>query len=130
MGDVLFPVRNLFYLGAYQSAINEAQDLTSLSELDAVTRDVFVYRSYVALGSSQVLSAHYISTHQHSRLRGPLNVVLQLVISEIPDDSAQALQAVKLYAEYKAGDKSKACPALHVSYSVDIVQRPSCPGIV
>lgn len=54
MGDILFPVRNLFYLGAYQSAINEAQDLTSLSDLDSITRDVFVYRSYIALGSSQV----------------------------------------------------------------------------
>lgn len=54
MGDVLFPVRNLFYLGAYQSAINEAQDLTSLSELDSIARDTFVYRSYIALGSSQV----------------------------------------------------------------------------
>lgn len=54
MGDVLFPVRNLFYLGAYQSAINEAQDITSLSELDSIARDVFVHRAYIALGSAQV----------------------------------------------------------------------------
>lgn len=54
MSDILFPVRNLFYLGAYQGAINEAQDLDSLSELDSVERDVFVYRSYIALGSAQV----------------------------------------------------------------------------
>lgn len=54
MSDTLFPVRNLFHLGAYQSAINEAQDLDSLPEMDSVDRDVFVYRSYIALGSSQV----------------------------------------------------------------------------
>jgi Coatomer epsilon subunit len=54
MADVLFPVRNLFYLGSYQGAISEAQDVYTLSELDSVERDVFVYRSYIALGSSQV----------------------------------------------------------------------------
>lgn len=32
---------------------------------------------------------------------------LQLVISEIPDSSAQSLLAVKLFAQYKSGQKSK-----------------------
>jgi hypothetical protein len=54
MSDVLFPVRNLFYLGSYQGAINEAQDVEDLSELDSIERDVFLYRSYLALGSAQV----------------------------------------------------------------------------
>ena len=54
MGDVLFSVRNLFYLGSYQGAINEAQDIEGLSDTESVERDVFVYRSYIALGSAQV----------------------------------------------------------------------------
>lgn len=54
MADALFPVQNLFYLGAYQRAINEAQDLVGLSEVDSTTRDVLVYRSYIALGSAEV----------------------------------------------------------------------------
>lgn len=54
--DVLFPVHNAFYLGAYQNAINEGGDLLGLSEKDAVDRDCFVYRSYIALGSHQVIS--------------------------------------------------------------------------
>jgi hypothetical protein len=54
MADVLFPVRNLFYLGSYQGAINEAQNIDTLSGLDSIERDVFVYRSYIALGSAQV----------------------------------------------------------------------------
>lgn len=52
--DVLFPVNNAFYLGAYQNAINEGADLLGLSDKDALERDCFVYRSYIALGSYQV----------------------------------------------------------------------------
>lgn len=51
--DHLFNLRNNFYLGAYQAAINNS-DLTNLSPDDAVERDCLVYRSYIALGSYQV----------------------------------------------------------------------------
>ena len=54
MGDLLFAVRNSFYLGAYNNVINEAADLDHLSDADAVERDCFVYRSYIALGSHEV----------------------------------------------------------------------------
>lgn len=47
-------MHNAFYLGAYQNAINEGADLVGLSEKDALERDCFVYRSYIALGSYQV----------------------------------------------------------------------------
>ena len=63
MADVLFPVQNLFYLGAYQRAINEAQDLAGLSEVDSTTRDVMVYRAYIALGSAEVRSNHLRKPH-------------------------------------------------------------------
>lgn len=55
--DLLFTVRNSFYLGAYQSAIAEASDLEGLSELERVERDSYVYRSYIELGSYEVLGA-------------------------------------------------------------------------
>ena len=56
--DVLFPVRNSFYLGAYQAAIAEASDLEDLSDADKVERDLFVYRSYIELGSYEVTALH------------------------------------------------------------------------
>ena len=55
----LFPIQNAFHLGAYQVAINEAADVdstgtSSLSSSDAIEKDCYVYRSYIALGSYQV----------------------------------------------------------------------------
>lgn len=52
--ELLFTLRNNFYLGAYQAAIAEAADLERLSEADSVERDCFVYRSYIELGSFEV----------------------------------------------------------------------------
>ena len=52
--DILFTLRNNFYLGAYQAAIAEAADLERLSEADSIEHDCFVYRSYIELGSYEV----------------------------------------------------------------------------
>lgn len=52
--DPLFGLRNNFYIGAYQAAINNS-DVPNLSADDAVERDTLVYRSYIALASYQVL---------------------------------------------------------------------------
>lgn len=52
--DILFAVRNNFYIGAYNNAINEASDIEGLSEAEQTERDVYVYRSYIALGSHDV----------------------------------------------------------------------------
>ena len=61
----LFPIQNAFHLGAYQVAINEAADLdstgTSLSSSDAIEKDCYVYRSYIALGSYQVRLMRFFS---------------------------------------------------------------------
>ena len=54
--DLLFAVRNHFYLGAYQAAIAEAADLEGLSESEKVERDCYVYRSYIELGSYEVMT--------------------------------------------------------------------------
>lgn len=74
--DLLFTVRNSFFLGAFQSAIAEASDLEGLTDAAKVERDAFVYRSYIELGS------------------------YELVINEVERSSPQALQAVKLLAQY------------------------------
>lgn len=80
MADLLFPVRNNFYLGAFQAAINEASDLTEgLSPAEEDERDCLVYRSYIGMGQ------------------------YDLVLSEIGDDASSALVAVKLLASYLAG---------------------------
>ncbi|KAJ9565700.1 hypothetical protein OSB04_001666 [Centaurea solstitialis] len=80
--DLLFNLRNNFYLGAYQAAIN-ISDIKNLSEEDSIERDCLVYRSYVALGS------------------------YQLVIDEIDSSATTALQAVKLLALYLSSDDKK-----------------------
>eukprot|EP01025_Chloroclados_australasicus_P030699 TRINITY_DN3088_c0_g1_i3.p1 TRINITY_DN3088_c0_g1~~TRINITY_DN3088_c0_g1_i3.p1 ORF type:complete len:332 (-),score=32.03 TRINITY_DN3088_c0_g1_i3:235-1107(-) len=97
--DLLFPVRNHFYLGAYQSAINEAADLDSLQVAEQIEREYFVYRSYVALGQTA------------------------LVESEVTNDSSMALQAVKLLAEYLSGATSVEQTLASVT---DWMQDPSC----
>lgn len=80
--DSLFLVRNNFCLGAFQAAINDG-NVAGLSDAEALERDVFVYRSYVALGS------------------------YQLVIDEINSSAPTALQAVKLLALYLSGSQEK-----------------------
>ena len=82
--DHLFNLRNNFYLGAYQAAINSS-DVSNLSEDDALERDTLVHRCYIALGQ------------------------LQFVISEIHDDAPTPLQAVKLLALYFSSPDTKAC---------------------
>jgi len=82
--DHLFNLRNNFYLGAYQAAINSS-DVSNLSEEDALERDTLVHRCYIALGQ------------------------LQFVISEIHDDAPTPLQAVKLLALYFSSPDTKAC---------------------
>ncbi|XP_065847555.1 coatomer subunit epsilon-1 [Euphorbia lathyris] len=80
--DHLFTLRNNFYLGAYQAAINNS-DLPHLSSDDSVERDCLVHRSYIALGS------------------------YQLVINEIDDSAPTPLQAVKLLALYLSSPETK-----------------------
>ncbi|PNH09840.1 Coatomer subunit epsilon-1, partial [Tetrabaena socialis] len=83
MADPLFNVRNSFYLGAFNNVINEAADLDHLSDQETIERDCFVYRSYIALGS------------------------YELVITEIRDSAATGLLAVKLLAQYLSAKKAK-----------------------
>ncbi|GJN01550.1 hypothetical protein PR202_ga18824 [Eleusine coracana subsp. coracana] len=80
--DQLFGLRNSFYVGAYQAAITSSQSLPAhdLSPDDLLERDALLYRSYLAIGSHQ------------------------LVVNEIGPSAATPLQAVKLLAVYLSGD--------------------------
>ena len=53
--DLLFATRNSYYIGAYQAAVAEASDLEGLSTEVKVERDSYVCRSYVELGSCEVI---------------------------------------------------------------------------
>ncbi|KAK6150184.1 hypothetical protein DH2020_017709 [Rehmannia glutinosa] len=88
--DPLFGLRNNFYIGAYQAAINNSE-IPNLSSDEVVERDSLVYRSYIALGS------------------------YQLVINEIDSAAATPLQAVKLLALYLSShaNKETAISSLH-----------------
>lgn len=72
MADPLFSVRNAFYIGAYNTAANEALNLNSLSDKDAVERDCFIYRSYIAMGSYEVRLVVWC-VEQYTRLRATLH---------------------------------------------------------
>ncbi|KAI0494975.1 hypothetical protein KFK09_025121 [Dendrobium nobile] len=85
--DLLFGLRNNFHIGAYQAAINNS-DVPNLSTDEAIERDSLVYRSYIALGS------------------------YQLVIDEVDSSAPTALQAVKLLAIYLSGNKESAISSL------------------
>nr|CAG4634949.1 EOG090X0A8E [Alona affinis] len=76
--DELFDVKTQFYIGNYQSAINEAQKLKINNAEVKLERDVYVYRAYIALKKYGV------------------------VMGEINSASPVELQPLKTLAEYFA----------------------------
>jgi len=54
--DELFALRNLFYTGAYQQVINEANSRSPLSESANQERKVYLYRAYIAQKKYIVIS--------------------------------------------------------------------------
>lgn len=86
--DELYTLRNAFFLGNYQEALAEA-DTIPRPKNDALRleKDVLVYRSHIGLGDTRK------------------------VISEIRDDAAPALQAVKLLAQFSAAEAGSSARA-------------------
>ncbi|KAI6205353.1 hypothetical protein M3Y94_00782500 [Aphelenchoides besseyi] len=83
--DVLFEVRNFYYLGSYQQCVKEAQKVSSRSDEVKLERDLFLYRAYIALGKSNI------------------------VLAEIPEDGAsQSLKAVRRLASYYSDRERRA----------------------
>jgi len=81
--DVLFELRNAFYLGNFQQAINEALRVKVTSSEQQLEKDIFMYRSYVAQKKYGV------------------------VCDEINASKASQLQDIKYLATYLAADHNK-----------------------
>jgi coatomer protein complex subunit epsilon len=94
--DHLFDVRNNYYLGAFQQCINDAQNARVKSDADKMSRDAFLYRSYIALGKTSI----------------PLNEINQSTAST-------ALKAVRRFAEYIADPKKRSKIASEVAEEVN-----------
>jgi len=93
MTDELYEVRNLFYLGNYQGAVNAAISLNPSNAAIKLDRDVLLYRCYVS----------------------QRNYGLVLAETESRAGSDVSIDAVRTFANFKraAGDKSLTAPALH-----------------
>lgn len=83
--DELYTLRNLFWLGNFQLAINEGGGLNRLPQHLVVERDEFIYRSYLALGQFHV------------------------ILGEIKDtpNTPMSLQAIRLLATFYSDPSSK-----------------------
>uniref|UniRef100_A0A914VXG5 Coatomer subunit epsilon n=1 Tax=Plectus sambesii TaxID=2011161 RepID=A0A914VXG5_9BILA len=81
--DVLFEVRNAYYLGNYQQCINEAQKVRVTSDEDKTTKDCFMYRAYIAQNK------------------------FTIALDEITGSSKPELQAIRTLADYLSNERRR-----------------------
>ena len=69
--DELYTLRNLFWLGNYQLAINEANGVRgSMSVPLMVEKKEFLYRSYLALGQYDIITSEILNDAPAGRFCG------------------------------------------------------------
>ncbi|CAG9565899.1 unnamed protein product [Danaus chrysippus] len=78
--DELFDVKNAFYVGNYQQAINEAQNVKPSSPQVALQRDIFLYRSYIAQNNFRIVL-------QELKNADPMLQPLQTLVEYLSPDS-------------------------------------------
>jgi len=83
MADILFDIRNSFYLGNMQNCINNAQHIkANLSPEQKLEKDMYMYRAYMAQKKYGLIS------------------------DEIKPNMSSQLKSIKLLANYLSGDSN------------------------
>ncbi|TKY63497.1 Coatomer subunit epsilon-1 [Spatholobus suberectus] len=73
--DHLFNLHNNFYLSAYQATIN-SNDVSNLSQDDAVKRNSFVHRYNISLGQLYALNVQiFIKMHRSDYAERQLQII-------------------------------------------------------
>jgi len=131
MSDDFFELRNLFFLGNFQAAINEGTSLTLDDAAAKRQRDFFLYRSYVELGDCQiVLDELKASTGPlpaglrflaRAKLNGPTSVIAELTDAltqpTLATDSQFQTIAAYIYAQNESFDE--ALKLIHTNASLE-----------
>lgn len=81
--DELYTLRNLFWLGNYQLAINEANSLNRLPKSLIATKEEFVYRSYIGLGQYDIVINEVKESNPSSDLKS-LRILAQYLAKKLP----------------------------------------------
>jgi len=106
--DDLYTLRNLFWSGNYQAAINEANGLTKLSALLKNEKSEFLYRSYLALGQySIILSEIKDNSSTSLGLRAIRNLAVFLNDPNTKASSLAAMNEIIKYINISNGSSEK-----------------------
>jgi len=100
--DELFEVKNAYFTGNFQTCINEAQKLKVGDQATAVERDVFMYRSYLALRKYRVVLDEISSSSPD--LVQPLKILASFLANPGKRDDIVAEMDTKMSGNFDASN--------------------------